>query len=166
MRHIDAICARTGHLASLLVLPMIAIVVYEVTARYAFGAPTLWAGELTQILFGALFFLCGAEALRARAHVQVDLLHQVVPPRVRAALNGVAHVLVLAYLLVLGFIVHARVIEAVARLERTRTPWDPPIWPSWAIVALSIALMALQALAIAWRELRAAARGEARERGS
>ncbi|MGJ3264948.1 MAG: TRAP transporter small permease subunit [Salinarimonas sp.] len=155
---VEAICERTGQLASLLVLPMIAIVVYEVTARYVFGAPTIWAGELTQILFGALFFLCGAEALKARAHVQVDLLHQLLPPRPRAALNGLAHLLVLAYLLVLGFIVHARVIDAVARLERTRTPWDPPIWPSWVIVAVSIALMALQALAITVSELRRAMR--------
>ncbi|MGP9818766.1 TRAP transporter small permease subunit [Salinarimonas sp. NSM] len=159
MAVIEAIVARVGRLASLLVLPMIAIVVWEVGARYAFGAPTIWAGELTQILFGALFFLCGAEALKARAHVQVDLLHQIVPPRVRAALDGIAHLLVLAYLVVLGVIVHARVIDAVARLERTRTPWDPPIWPSWVIVGLSIALMALQALAIAVAELRRAARG-------
>ncbi|GGK37572.1 TRAP transporter small permease subunit [Salinarimonas ramus] len=161
MRFVEALCARTGRLASLLVLPMIAIVLFEVSARYAFGAPTIWAGELVQILFGALFFLCGAEALKARAHVQVDLLHQAVGPRMRAGLNGFAHLLVLAYLLVLGFIVHERVIEAVARLERTRTPWDPPIWPSWVVVALSIVLMALQALAIALRELRTAMRGPA-----
>ena len=42
---IDAVSTATGWLAGWLIVPMTIAVVYEVVARYAFGAPTKWSYE-------------------------------------------------------------------------------------------------------------------------
>lgn len=46
-------------LASLLVFIMVAVISYEVVARYFFDAPTVWALELSTLLLGPYFMLAG-----------------------------------------------------------------------------------------------------------
>jgi TRAP-type mannitol/chloroaromatic compound transport system permease small subunit len=40
---IDFICTWAGKLAAFLVIPLMLAVVYEVTSRYGFDRPTIWA---------------------------------------------------------------------------------------------------------------------------
>ncbi len=47
IRTIDVAGDRCGRAVSVLILPMIAIVSWEVFARYVLSAPTLWAFDLT-----------------------------------------------------------------------------------------------------------------------
>ena len=52
---IDRLNTLTGWLAGWLILPMTAAVTWEVIARYAFNAPTVWAYDATYMLYGAQF---------------------------------------------------------------------------------------------------------------
>jgi TRAP-type mannitol/chloroaromatic compound transport system permease small subunit len=40
-----------------LTVPLFGAMVYEVIARYAFTAPTMWAYDISRMLYGALFML-------------------------------------------------------------------------------------------------------------
>ena len=60
-RILDAITRFVGRAVAWLIVPMVASLVYEVIARYVFDAPTLWAYDMTYMLYGT-FFMLGSSA--------------------------------------------------------------------------------------------------------
>jgi TRAP-type mannitol/chloroaromatic compound transport system permease small subunit len=71
---IEAINLAVGKLFSFSVFIGMAIVVYEVIARYVFIAPSVWASGYTQRVFAGYFILIGAYTLIKGCHVWVDIL--------------------------------------------------------------------------------------------
>lgn len=79
---IDAITKGAGLLASITLLFMTCIVVYEVVMRSGFNMPTTWVSEISVYAFVALVFLGLAVGQREGAHIQVEvLIDNVSPPR-------------------------------------------------------------------------------------
>lgn len=74
VRAIDRISSFSGVVASAALAVMTVIVCYEVISRYIFNAPTTWVTEISTYLFVAVVFLGLAEAQRANAHIQVEIL--------------------------------------------------------------------------------------------
>ena len=74
VRAIDRISASAGFIASVALAIMTIVVCYEVISRYVFNAPTTWVTEVSTYLFVAVVFLGLAEAQRANAHIQVEIL--------------------------------------------------------------------------------------------
>jgi tripartite ATP-independent transporter DctM subunit len=74
VRAIDRISAFAGFIASVALAVMTIVVCYEVISRYIFNAPTTWVTEVSTYLFVAVVFLGLAEAQRANAHIQVEIL--------------------------------------------------------------------------------------------
>ncbi|MCS6867538.1 TRAP transporter small permease subunit, partial [Thermus sp.] len=72
---VEAISLWSGRLAAWLTLAAVLILTVEVVRRYFFNAPTQWAHEVSTLLFGLLYVLTGAYALRERAHVGVDVFY-------------------------------------------------------------------------------------------
>ena len=64
-----------------------AILIYEIIARYIFGSPTRWAHELSTFIFGAQFMLAGAYCYWRSSMVNVEILHDRIPLRARAILD-------------------------------------------------------------------------------
>jgi len=60
------------------------LILLQVILRYIFNAPTVWASELSQMLFGAYVILSGGYILRRGGHVNVDILYSRLPPKARA----------------------------------------------------------------------------------
>ncbi|MBI4628135.1 MAG: hypothetical protein HY729_05465, partial [Candidatus Rokubacteria bacterium] len=54
IRVIDAFTDWWGKIACWLILPMVLGLTYEVVARYGFNAPTIWAFDMTYMLYGSL----------------------------------------------------------------------------------------------------------------
>jgi TRAP-type mannitol/chloroaromatic compound transport system permease small subunit len=71
---IEAINLAVGKLFSFFVFIGMAIVVYEVIARYVFNASSAWAPRYTQRVFAGYFILIGAYTLIKGSHVRVDIL--------------------------------------------------------------------------------------------
>jgi len=78
---VDRINATLGKIVSFLVWIGMAIIVYEVIARYVFNAPSVWAPGYAQRVFAAYFVLIGAFTLIQGGHVRVDLLLNTRSPR-------------------------------------------------------------------------------------
>src|SRR5262245_40505338 len=72
IRTIDHFTDRTGTVISWLSVPLVAAVAYEVVARYAFNAPTIWVFDTTYMLYGTLFMLGASYALHKGAHIRTD----------------------------------------------------------------------------------------------
>ena len=92
---IDRTSQMLGRISELVVVLLIASMLYEVVARYVFGAPTLWAFDIAYMSTGALFVLGAAQTLREDAHVRIDVLSSRFPPRLRGAIDGVAFLFLL-----------------------------------------------------------------------
>ena len=71
-------------LSAIAVLAIMLIVVVDVTLRYLFNAPLSWSFDLiSSYLMGVAFFLALSETLRRDHHVNVDILYQHYPLKVR-----------------------------------------------------------------------------------
>ena len=145
-RAIDRFTERSGALFAWLLLPLLVVIGWEVTARYAFDAPTTWAYETIYMLYAALFMLGAAYALRTGAHVRTDFLSEKWLPRTRAAIDAIAYLLLffpgMLLFLVAGF---EATLSSYAIDERSpETSWFPPLWPLKALVPASALLLLVQ----------------------
>jgi TRAP-type mannitol/chloroaromatic compound transport system permease small subunit len=154
---IDRFTERTAVVFAWLLVPLMAVVGWEVVARYAFGAPTRWAYETIYMLYAALFMLGAAYALRNGAHVRTDFLYERWSPRRRAVIDVLAYVVLffpgMVLFLVAGLesTIHAYVLD-----ERSAdTSWFPPLWPLKALVPASALLLLLQGVAELLKSLHA-----------
>ncbi|NYT62965.1 TRAP transporter small permease [Alcaligenaceae bacterium] len=79
-------------IVALALLPL--IVFYDVTARYLFNAPTIWATEISIYLLQLLVFLPMGLLLSENAHIRSTLLTDKLPPGIRHILHLLSLVLV------------------------------------------------------------------------
>ncbi len=165
---ISALNHRLGvFFISYLVLLMAVILLYEMSARYLFSAPTIWAPELAQQLFGAYVMLSGGYLLAHKGHVSVDLIYNRFSPRGRAAINLLTSFLFFAFLSVLLLEGWTMARESVAMLETSSSAWNPPVWPLKLTIPLGAALILLQGLADILADLEVLLSGTAiEERGN
>lgn len=151
----DAISAGLGYLAQAMVLVLIVSMLYEVVARYGFGAPTLWAFDIAYMSTGVLFILGAAQALREDAHVRIDFLSSRMPTRLRGAIDGTAFLFILCPIFAqLAWIGGGRALRAFQTGEVEHvSPWAPLMWPFYTALTIGLAALALQLAAEGLRAL-------------
>ena len=162
LKGIDFICIWTGKLASFLVLILMAAVVYEVTSRYGFDKPTIWAFEIERMVGGTLFVLGFSWVLIQKAHVRVDLFYQRMSPRGQAILDAVLYLLLVFPLWIW---VMPRMIEwtqtSWAIHERSSdSAWRNIIYPFKTVAPVAVSLLLLGLLATFIRDVRTIFRGQ------
>ena len=74
---------------------MVAGLTYEVVARYLFNAPTVWAYDMTFMLYGTFFMLGSAYTLMRKGHIRTDTFYANWSPRVQGAVDAVCYVILL-----------------------------------------------------------------------
>ena len=144
-----------GFAAFIIYPALIVTILYEVIARYAFNAPTVWAFDITFMLHGALFMLTGGYALQRHAHVRIDVLSTRLPLPIQHAANLLSYVL---------FFLPAVWIFAVAAIRRAYSAyvtgeveivssWGPFVWPFFTALAIGLAILWLQSFIEAVRHV-------------
>jgi TRAP-type mannitol/chloroaromatic compound transport system permease small subunit len=143
---IDALSTATGWLAGWLIVPMTLAVTYEVVARYAFNAPTIWAYDTTYMLFSTQFMLAAAYTLLRGGHIRTDVFYERWSPRTRAIIDAVSYVLF--FFPGMAFVLYAGSVEAWHAWEIGErsdwSPWRPVIYPLKAVIPVTAALLLLQ----------------------
>ena len=84
---IDSLSTWVGKSFAWLILVLTFGVSYEVFVRYALGAPTTWAFDMSYITYGAMFLMAGAYTLSRNGHVRGDVMYRFWPPRVQATVD-------------------------------------------------------------------------------
>ncbi len=135
-----------GVIGRLTIFALIAAMLYEVVARYVFGAPTLWAFDISYMLNGSVFLLGAAYSLREDAHVRIDFLSQKFPQRVQQILNGLIYLLVMSPIFfAFTWVAGSKAIKAFVTGEvESVSPWAPLVWPFYAVIAIGLLAFALQ----------------------
>lgn len=84
---VDRISSWAGKVFSWLIVALMLVVCVEVFKRYILNAPTAWIFDLSSMLYGTLFMMCGAYTLAQNGHVRGDFLYGSMRPRWQAALD-------------------------------------------------------------------------------
>lgn len=153
MRGITWLNDRIGRAVSLLLLVIFALLMAEVFFRYVYGAPKVWTGELTQLLFGVYAVLAGGYILAHDGHVNVDILHSHLAPRTRAIIDVLTSTLLFLFVGALLYFGAEMAWESMSFWERSQSAWDPPIWPVKLMIPVGAFLLLLQGLVRLARDL-------------
>jgi TRAP-type mannitol/chloroaromatic compound transport system permease small subunit len=149
VRVADALSWAAATLGVACLFALLGVMLFEVVARYGFGAPTVWGGDLGAMLTGALFLLGGARTLREGGHVRVDVLSGRLPVPVQRWF-GLAFdlALLLPTLGLLTWSAGRHALRAYGRGEvDLASAWHVPVWPFQALITATLALLTLQVLA-------------------
>ncbi|SIS92961.1 TRAP transporter small permease subunit [Neptunomonas antarctica] len=146
-RFITAVSRWMACVASVLVFIMVAVIGYEVVVRYFFDAPTIWAMELAVLLFGPYFMFAGPHLLHTAGHVNVDILHSKLSPRMAGTVDCVTYPLIAIVSVIFIYQSVPIAINAYNSGETSFTAWNPAVWPIKMVIPAAFLLLLLQALA-------------------
>jgi TRAP-type mannitol/chloroaromatic compound transport system permease small subunit len=91
MRFADTLSAWVAKAFAWCLLVMTLGVTYEVFVRYVIGRPTVWAFDVSFLMYGTMFMLAGAYTLSRDAHVRADMIYRLLKPRTQAGLELVLY---------------------------------------------------------------------------
>ena len=153
-KFIDMMNEKIGRLNSLLVLPLVGVVFYEVIMRYVFNAPTVWGFEMTGFIYGVHYMLGLALTEGRGGHVKVDVLIQRFSPKTRAAFNIFTYVVF--FLPIWALMAYASFEygwTSTTGGETNPTSWAPAIWPYKLIMAFGFFMLLLQGLSTLFKNI-------------
>jgi TRAP-type mannitol/chloroaromatic compound transport system permease small subunit len=161
IRFVDRISIVSGKIVAWMILPMSLSLVYEVLARYLFNAPTIWASDVSQILYGMFFMLGSAYALQRQQHIRTDFLYGKWSARTRGVVDAVCYLgLYFPALIFFLWVGSEFAYRSVQFNEKIVTsPWMPVIWPLKLAIPISTVLLLVQGLSELAKSLFAAKTG-------
>lgn len=146
-RVIDAVNSRIGKAMSWLILVVVVISAANATVRKVFDTSSNAWLELQWILFGMVFLLCSPWTLLSNEHVRIDIVNNMLPKRVRDAIDVLGHVLFLLPLTIIMLAMSIPFLLRSARLnEQSLNAGGLPQWPAKSLIAIGFALLLLQAV--------------------
>ncbi|WP_371134478.1 TRAP transporter small permease subunit [Phreatobacter sp.] len=84
---VDDVSTAIGKAGAWSIVALTLAICYEVFARYVLQAPTMWAFDVSYMLYGILFMLAGPYALARNGHVRGDFLYREWHPVTQARLD-------------------------------------------------------------------------------
>lgn len=141
---IDIFSKAVGHAFSWCVLVLTASTSFEVFMRYVLDSPTVWAFDMSYMLYGALFIMSGAYALSRGSHVRGDFIYRKWKPTTQAKVDLVLYfifffpgVFAMVFTGAKYAFQSARILEA-----SVNSPAGVPVWPlKMLILAAGITLL-------------------------
>lgn len=178
---IDLINYRAGQLISLLMIPLIAVVVYEVLSRNldkilsdaGFGAisaffhlgPTLWVYDTSRMLAGVLFMAAAGYGLMRGVHIRADFIYRNWSEKTQASVDAVLYLLFFIPSMIFFTVVSAQfwwLAYSTSETMQIDSAWGPLLWPARTAMPVGGFLLLLQGIPEIFRAFHKM--GKARER--
>ena len=155
VRAIDNISEYSGMVVRWVCLALVLVLCFEVTARYFFNAPTMWASDTSSMMGGAIAAMGWAYTHRHGGHVRVDVFYSHLSPRGQAILDVTLSLLFFFPLLIaLAYVAWDRMWFSWEMGEvLNRSNWYPITGPIRTVVVLGVSLFALQGVSQFIRDL-------------
>ncbi len=117
----------TGKAVAWLILVLILQLVYDTAARYLFNKPTVWAYDVSYMLYGIIFLIGGAYTLLDDEHIRIEVFYTKFSKRQKAVADIIGYLIfffpVLIILLYSGVLY---TVESWEMMERsTVSYWSP-----------------------------------------
>lgn len=148
VKNIERITGDIGILASFLLVPLVLATTYEVVARYAFEAPTVWAYEVGYVLTGSHFLLGMAYTLQKGQFIRIDIFSQSMSSKMRALIDLIGYSVVFPLMIWISYGLLGHLIAGLMKGERSgQSALNMPVWPFRVVFMVAFVLLALQVLA-------------------
>jgi TRAP-type mannitol/chloroaromatic compound transport system permease small subunit len=158
---IDALSGWTGEFVAYWSVIAVFVYYFEVVSRYVFNSPTNWAHESMFLMFGMMYLISGAYALREDAHVRVDVIYVHLSDRAKIItdiLTSIFFFIFTVTLLVTGW---TFMMDSINVREVSFAEWGIQYWPVKVSIVVGAALITLQGLSKLIKDVVALARLEA-----
>ena len=149
IKAIDIFCKSVGHAFSWCILVLTASTCFEVFMRYVLNSPTVWAFDMSYMLYGALFMMSGAYAVVRGSHVRGDFLYRNWAPRTQARVDLLLYFLFYfpaVFAMVYtgsGYAANsAKILESSAN-----SPAGVPVWPLKIIIVVTGVMLLIAGIA-------------------
>ena len=178
---IDVINYRAGQIIALLMVPLIAVVVYEVVSRNSFSilsnagfeefarsiglGPTLWVYDTSRMIAGVLFMAGAGYGLMRGVHIRADFLYRNWSNKAQATVDASLYLLFFMPSMIFFTIVASEFWWlAFSRSETMAidSAWGPLLWPARLAMPVGGFLLMLQGIPEIFRAFHKM--GKARER--
>lgn len=151
---IDWFITKQGDWTSMLIIPLLGVVIYEVAMRYGFNAPTIWGFEATAFLYGMHYMFGISYTDVKKGHVRVDIFTSMASKRVQAFLSALTTLVLFMPVMVFMTIGSFKfAATSVAGRELNSTSWAPPVYPFKVIMAVCFLFLLLQGISNLIRDL-------------
>jgi TRAP-type mannitol/chloroaromatic compound transport system permease small subunit len=162
IRSLDRAAFWSGRIVAWLIVPMVLGLSYEVFSRYLFDAPTVWAYDMTFMLYGTFFMLGSAYTLLRKGHIRTDTFYANWSVRRQGAVDAACYLFFffpgLVAFLSVSWEYFWRSFEQGERI--VTSPWMPIVYPFKFVIPLAVALLLIQGASEFLKSVWAARHGE------
>ncbi|MCH2163914.1 MAG: TRAP transporter large permease subunit [Marinovum sp.] len=162
---IDIINYRAGQLISLMMIPLIAVVVYEVVSRNSFAilqdagfedfarslglGPTLWVYDTSRMLAGVIFMAAAGYGLMRGVHIRADFLYRNWSSKTQATVDATLYLLFYIPSMIFFTIVASQfwwLAYSTGETMALDSAWGPVLWPARLAMPVGGFLLLIQGL--------------------
>ena len=146
---LDRFASVCGTVTAWLIIPMTIAVSWEVVARHFFRAPTIWAYDVTYMLYGTHFMLGTAYTLMRIGHIRTDMLYQNWSVRRQNWIDLIGYVVFFFPAMVFFFYFGWQESSHAWAIGETSdaSPWRPIVYPFKTVIPVTALLLIFQGLA-------------------
>ncbi|MDH3700714.1 MAG: TRAP transporter small permease subunit [Alphaproteobacteria bacterium] len=146
--NVDTFSYWIGQTVCWLTVPLFGAMVYEVTARYLFIAPTVWAFDVSRMLYGAMFMLGAGYALMRGVHIRADFIYRNWSPRTQGMVDAFLYVVFYFPAMIFFFWVASEfAFDTWRRGELAmQTSWMPHLGPINTSLPVGILFLIIQGI--------------------
>ena len=177
----DVLNYRAGQIIALLLVPLIAVVVFEVISRNSFSilqnagfedlarslnlGPTLWVYDTSRMIAGVLFMAAAGYGLMRGVHIRADFLYRFWSNKTQATVDATLYLLFFIPSMIFFTIVSAKfwwLAFSTGETMQVDSAWGPLLWPARLAMPVGAFLLTLQGIPEIFRAFHKM--GKARER--
>jgi TRAP-type mannitol/chloroaromatic compound transport system permease small subunit len=161
VRNVDRVAEWSGEVFCWMIIPLVFAMVYEVIARYAFHAATIWSFDVAYMLYGSHFMLGAAYTLLRGGHIRTDIFYMNWSPRTKGIVDASLYLflffpgMALFFWMGLQEALHSWDIREVS----DASPWRPPLYPFKTVIPVAAALIIVQGVSEFLKSLYGAVNG-------
>jgi TRAP-type mannitol/chloroaromatic compound transport system permease small subunit len=161
IRFVDGFSRWVGRFAAWATVPLMGAMIYEIIARYLFLAPTLWAYDISRMIYGGMFVIGAGYALSKGVHIRSDFLYRNWTVKTQARVDAALYI-VFYFPSMLAFLWVATqwAWGAVSQGERgTDTAFMPLLGPIKGCLPIGVLFLLVQGVSELLKALYAARKG-------
>ncbi|MCH2095054.1 MAG: TRAP transporter large permease subunit [Rhodobacteraceae bacterium] len=162
---IDMINYRAGQIIALMMIPLIAVVVYEVFMRNSFSilqnagfedlarslglGPTLWVYDTSRMIAGVLFMAAAGYGLMRGVHIRADFLYRNWSDKTQATVDATLYLLFFIPSMIFFTVVAAQfwwLAYSNGETMQIDSAWGPLLWPARTAMPVGGFLLLLQGI--------------------
>jgi len=144
---VSSINSFVGRIAAIFIPIIMLLLTIEVTLRYIFNSPTIWAMETSQLTMCTFTVLGGGYALLHNGHVNVDILIERLSQKKRIIAKLVTWPLFFMFVITFFIKMLTITIDSVQNFEHSGSYFDPPVYPVKILMVTGIFLLLMQGVA-------------------